>query len=518
LSQSPVFSVWTTAARFAALAALCLSTPVAAARYDGKLTITTLDEQTQQPIPVRMELRNGRGRLVKVRAEGAISRGDYFVFDGQVTLELKKGPYTFLIEAGPEYQTRPGHFTIERHAEDNTEVVLRRRVDMQAEGWWAGDLDVRQRYRDLPLLMRAAGVNYAPIFVRENVRGKCKKKSLPSNLPKQEFAGIIFGPKYSLDYRRGGGLLFFDENNTGISALDVCQAKADGSSLASLQTANETGATVVALTPFAWDLPIWIAQGKIDALQIIHRHALADDVVDNEGWGRKRDKTFFPGKTGNGRWSEKIYHHLLNCGLQIPPAAGSGSGTNKNPVGTNRVYVQCGEACTPEIWFAGLRSGKVMVTNGPLLRTQVEGQPPGHQFQLDNGESRDFQIAMNLAFYEKAPVEYLEIVKNGLVVHDIRLNELAKQNGRLPLLNFDGSGWFLVRAMTSTTKNYQFATTGPYYVRSNYQPRISRSSVQFFLDWLDAATQEFANNETVLADIAAARPYWQKLRTQANAD
>ena len=142
------------------------------------------------------------------------------------------------------------------------------------------------------------------------------------------------------------------------------------------------------LPPFAWDLPLWIAEEKVDAIQILHRHALADEVVDHEGWGRPRDKTFFPGKTGNGRWSEKIYHHLLNCGLQIPPAAGSGSGANTNPVGTNRAYVYCGEEFTPENWFAGLRSGKVMVTNGPLLRTEVLGQMPGHQFVLDAGESR----------------------------------------------------------------------------------------------------------------------------------
>ena len=73
---------------------------VQAARYDGELTIVTIDEQTKSRIPVRMELRDGRGRPVRVRAEGAISHGDYFVFDGEVTLQLKKGPYTFLIEAG----------------------------------------------------------------------------------------------------------------------------------------------------------------------------------------------------------------------------------------------------------------------------------------------------------------------------------------------------------------------------------------------------------------------------------
>ena len=503
----------------------CCTTPLLAARYDGKLTLRVIDKQTGQPVAARMELRNGRGRPVRVRAEGIVVHDDYFVFDGQVTLELRKGPYTFLIEAGPEYQTRPGHFSIERHAEDSTEIVLQRRVDMQAEGWWAGDLDVRHRLQDLPLLMRAAGVNLAPIFVRENIQGKCHQQKLSKKRTTQNFGNILLGPQYALDHRRGGGLLIFDEtgfDETGNEKpLDICHLKPDAQSLVVSQpedTEDTTNATRVALTPFAWDLPLWVAAGKLDALQIIHRHALADDVVDNEAWGRKRDKTFFPGKTGNGRWSETIYHHLLNCGLRIPPAAGSGSGANKNAVGTNRVYVQCGEECTRESWFDGLRAGRVMVTNGPLLRTKVSGQAPGHQFQLDMGESRDFQIALGLAFYEKAPVEYLEIVKNGHVEHEIRLSELAEKQGRLPVLTFDSSGWFLVRAMTSTTKNYQYATTGPYYVEANYQPRISRKSVQFFLDWLNDSAREFAGNEAVLAEIESARPFWEELLSKANAE
>ena len=482
--------------------------PVLAARNDGKLMIKVLDEETRQPIAVRMELRDGRGRAVRRRAEGAVLQGGSLVFDGQVTLELRKGSYQFLIEAGPEFQTRPGHFTIERHAEDATEVLLRRQVDMQAEGWWAGDLDVRQKHKVLPLLMRAAGVDLAPHFSRENNRGKCKKGMLSSQ--------VLESPLLSLDYRRGGGLLLLGSGQATPS-YDVCTITQEESSLPLLVEADAAGDHGVALTPFAWDLPLWIASGKLDAVQIIHRHALSDDAVNNEGWGRPRDKNFFPGKMGNGRWSEAIYHHLLQCGLRIPPAAGSGSGANDSGVGTNRVYVHC-ENYSVESWFAGLRSGRVMVTNGPLLRTQVEGQPPGYVFQLNRGGSHEFQISLSLSFYQKAPVEYLEIVKNGRVVHEVRLADVAERQGRLPPLKFDDSGWFLVRAMTSQTKNYQFATTGPYFVQSGQQSRISKKSVQFFLTWLDEAAEKFADNLMVSQDIAAARPFWEDLLSRANVD
>ena len=231
-----------------------------AARRDGVLTIRVLDQETNQPIPARMELRNSRGRPVKIRPKGTVSTDGYFVFAGEVTLELKKGSYQFLIEAGPEYQTRPGHFTIERHAEDSTEVTLQRRVNMQAEGWWAGDLDVRHRPQDLPPLMQATRVNFVPIYTRENVRGKCKDARLPKIMPEQNFGETIFGPKYALDYRRGGGLLLFDENDTGESA-EICKLKADTPAL-TVSADAKPDATIVALTPFAWDLPIWVASGK----------------------------------------------------------------------------------------------------------------------------------------------------------------------------------------------------------------------------------------------------------------
>src|SRR5262249_43756529 len=154
----------------------------------------------------------------------------------------------------------------------------------------------------------------------------------------------------------------------------------------------------------------------------------------------------FPGRNGNGRWSEAIYHHALNCGLRIPPAAGSGSGENQSPLGTNRVYAFCGKRFSPDAWWDALDSGRVFVTNGPLLRPTVEGQPPGHVFHLQGG-SHDFEIGLSLA--TRVPVAYLQILKNGRVEHEVRLDEFAARGGKLPRLVFDASGWFQVRAVTN---------------------------------------------------------------------
>jgi hypothetical protein len=159
-----------------------------------------------------------------------------------------------------------------------------------------------------------------------------------------------------------------------------------------------------------------------------------------------------------------------------------------------------------------------MVTNGPLLRVKVEGHPPGHVFRISGSEEREFQVSLAVTFYERAPVEYLEFLKNGQVVYQVRLRDLAANEGRLPPIKFAESGWFAVRAMTSTTKNYQYATTGPYYIEREGEPRISKRSVQFFLDWLSRAKAEFADSEAAVQEIAQARLFWEDLLLKANTE
>ena len=177
---------------------------------------------------------------------------------------------------------------------------------------------------------------------------------------------------------------------------------------------------------------------------------------------------------------------MLNCGLRIPPAAGSGSGTNDNPLGTNRVYVYCGDEFSPNAWWEGLEAGRVFVTNGPLLRPMVEGQPPGYVFHLDGGEPLTLEIGLESGDARAGRV---------LADHQERRGRSTKC-GSTDWTNAEGQAAAGRRSMTAagswcgrsrTTEDYQFASSGPYYVEKAGQPRVSRASVQFFLDWIDAA-------------------------------
>jgi hypothetical protein len=452
------------------------SAGLAAPRGDGELRMEITDAATGRPIAARMHLYAGRSanpnaatkRAVRLNIPGSAEYGGHFYIDGKATLPLRMGVYTFELEAGPEYLTQSGQFEIERHADDTKQIEMKRVTDLAKEGWYGGDLDIRRNKKDLPLILRGEGLHYAPAVAAEAAHANSSKelKQLP---PQFEVEGHL-----------------------------------------------------VARTPYAWDLPIWLASGKLEGIELVNPHSLRNGVVDNEKDGRPRDKSFFPGPRGNGRWSETVYYHVLNCGFHIPPVAGSGSGYNDSPVGTNRVYVFCGNDYSTEGWWEGLKAGHVFVTNGPLLRPMVEGRPPGYTLPIDSSGSLTLEIGLNLA--TSVPVEYLQIVKNGTAEAEVRLAEFKNRKGRLPPLDFDDSGWFLVRAVTSNPKVLQFASSGPYYVEKGGRPRISRASVKFFLDWIDQYVSQLSNgsgaekNEPTLAKLKLARKFFVDLRAKANAD
>ena len=80
----------------------------------------------------------------------------------------------------------------------------------------------------------------------------------------------------------------------------------------------------------------------------------------------------------------------------------------------------CGQEFSWDTWWENLKQGKVVVTNGPLMRPLVNGEVPGHVFTAERGESLTLQATLSLAVQDK--VEYLEIVRDGLVIENIPLD------------------------------------------------------------------------------------------------
>jgi len=482
----------------------------------GQLELTVVDRETGQPIACRMHLRNAKGRPYMPRKVPAWH--DHFVFAGTITLKLPLGEYFFELERGPEYVERSGRFTINRFADDSQEVDLKRFVDMSSHGWWSGDLDVRRPERDIELLMLAEDLHVVPLSTwwddTDNWDGKPPSENLLVRFDGDRYYHRMAGAHA----RAGGTLLFF--NLPGPLGLDQASEEYPPPTIYVDQAREHASAWVDVTRPYWWDVPMLVAHDQVDSIQVVHAGLARDQVIDDEAGGKPRDKARYPGVQGSGLWSQDIYFHLLNCGLRIPPSAGSGSGVAPNPVGYNRAYVHVDGEFTYEKWWEGLRAGRVVVTNGPLLRPTVRGQLPGHVFHADEGQELEFEVGLTLSTRE--PISYIELIKDGEVAHSVRFDKYA-ETGRLPKLAFTRSGWFLARAVTDLGKTYRFAMTGPYYVEIGYQPRISKRSAQFLLDWVYQRARQIkladpAHQREVLELHRRVRDFWQERVDRANAE
>lgn len=485
---------------------------------EGELEIRVSDEGTGSLVPARMHLKDPRGKPVK--PPGLVYWHDHFVFPGKAILKLRPGAYTFELERGPEYRVRSGHFSIRQGDTDNHQVTLQRFVDMKKEGWWSGDLHIHRAPKDIELLMLAEDLHVAPLITWWNDSNAWAGRTLPDPLRVRFADDRCYHLMAGEDERGGGALLYFNLREPLPIAGSQREHPSSGAFLK--QARQQDGVHVDIEKPFWWDVPMWIASGMVDSIGLCHNHMQRDGILDNEAWGKTRDPVLYPPPNGNGRWTQHIYYQLLNCGLRLPPSAGSASGVLANPVGYNRVYVYCGAELDEDRWWANLRAGQVVVTNGPLLRDpRANGQLPGHVFRVPAGRTVKLQATLSLSIRE--PVEYLEIVKDGEVVHHVRLDEWAKAGGQLPEIEFRTSGWMLLRALASHPKTYRFASTGPFYVEIGGQPRVSKQAAQFFLDWTYERARQLqlpdeSQREAVLAYQRAARDFWQQRVASANAD
>ena len=168
-----------------------------------------------------------------------------------------------------------------------------------------------------------------------------------------------------------------------------------------------------------------------------------------------------------------------------------------------------------------MKTGQVIITNGPLILPLVNGEYPGHVFKVAAGET--IELTTKVTLHTRAKVDYLQFITNGKSVAEIRLDQWAKENGELPKIEFAESGWMVIRAVCRSDQEYRYASTAPYYVQVDDEPRISRKAAQFFLDWTVELAKRIKKNpgshpDVDLASLRNARDFWNSKVAAANAD
>lgn len=479
-----------------------------------------IDDSRGQPLPCRVHVFDAANK--PVQAAGLPFWKDHFSCSGRVTLQLSAGKYKYEIERGPEHQRIAGTVELMMGRAHSVHVRLDRIAELKRLGWYAGDLHIHRPVADIELLMRAEDLHIAPVITWWNNRnlwmGRDKPKEVLTRFDGERFYHVMAGE----DERGGGALLYFHLDDV----LPIADAQREDPSPLQFATAARKKSPPVWIDiekPFWWDVPTWLASGQTSSIGIANNHMCRSSVYASEAWGRPRDERRLPPPLGNGQWTQEIYYHLLNCGLRVPPSAGSASGVLPNPVGYNRVYVQVKGELTWDKWWAGLKAGRCFVTNGPLLLCRTDGELPGFVFRGDVGKEVEIPLEMTLTSNDR--VRQIEIVHNGVVVQKIAVDDVLSQSRRATL-KVKESGWFLVRAIAERSDTYRFASTAPFYVEIGKDGRhVSRRSVKFFHEWVDErilrlekALPDETRRRAVVEPHEQARKFWQELAGKANAD
>lgn len=490
----------------------------------GEITIDLLDPMST-PLQCRVRVLGPNGNILKVKSVDVVQ--GWSLVEGKLFFRGRAGDYRYEIYHGPEFAPVRGHFVLDKRSEAFDEVTLPRHADLASERWLAGDLLSYLPAQRTQRWLAAEGLFYAGSIAERSAEVPVDVANLPSQsenaAPQDDYSGWM-------DSRAGSGLVIHHWPNRS-SAEDVSKQQlprtlgtppdawlADDKSPSSRwivqaksQSAEDQSLPVHVEIQKLWarDLPIWLASGRVDSVQLLSEHLTIDGQTAVEVQPLLMPEGKYEGGRAAGRIVEQIYFHMLEAGLRIPLTAGSGFGRRGSPLGYNRVYALTGSP-SQQGWWRALRAGNSFVTNGPLMRVQINEMPPGHLFQ----SPEPIELDIGLVLTTSDPVDYVEVLHNGTSLYRAALDEHAKQGGKIPLLKVSQSGWLMVRVVTGRDFTYRLATTSPFYFEIADQQRISRRSVEYFQRWLALARQQIAQLPQDQQDLhepylRSAEKFWQ---------
>lgn len=208
------------------------------------------------------------------------------------------------------------------------------------------------------------------------------------------------------------------------------------------------------------------------------------------------------------------WYRLLNAGVMLPLIGGSGKDSNQLPLGCVRTLTprNAGEIPTYSEWIEQVRRGESQVTNGPVIRWTINGQPAVKMLNVD----QPGRVTVHVEARSPAPFDRLELIANGTVLASAAPSEdgTATLDAEAPT-----GGWLAVRCRGGQVSPVYpqtpvFAHTSPVTVTVGGRPNPrDRGAAQFLLkqiaavrDWAET-TARFENPKfkmEMLADIAVA--------------
>jgi hypothetical protein len=447
---------------------------LSSATFAEQGTLTVRVTENGQPEAARVRLRDASKE--PVIPEGVYKYRDSFICDGEGVIDATPGHYTLDVLKGTEYKrfTRPVEIKSGESLE--IEAPMERWIDMNERGWYSGDLHVHRPALIVPALMKAEEINLCEVQTVWNQNNYWAERALPEEPVQKIDDNHVYNLYSEEDERDGGAVMFY-----GLKKLiDVSKTtRVYPTSLDFIEQAHEQGGWVEQEKPFWWESPVNVAVGKARSTELANNHFCEEFLLDNEAWGRPRDKEKYPDLLGYALNVFDIYYHYLNAGFPLIATAGSASGVLPNPVGYNRVYVDCGDEFSYERWWERLGEGRNFVTNGPMLFVTVDGRGPGGRLSEEVQE-----VELKVETFVATSIDRIEVVVDGAVVAEhVPVGESSEVEWETSL-DLKEAAWVAVRCFEPAEDTIRFAHSGPIRIQGRVSHR-KKEAGQFFLAWMD---------------------------------
>ncbi|MBM83670.1 MAG: hypothetical protein CMJ78_24185 [Planctomycetaceae bacterium] len=454
----------------------------------GTFTIDCVDADTRNTVTARISLKHEGGKYYSpIGTLPRVLKGfGHFYCDGKQTLTVPAGKYRLKAFRGPEYKVTEYNFEIKPGQNDHREVHLNRWAHPQKDGWYSGENHIHANYgygewynspETMARQSSGENINVSNFVVansdgngtydREFFRGGVDPNSRKDCILywNQEFRSTIWGHLTLVNLNQLVEPIYTGFKNT-TNPWDI-PTNSDIADKTHWQNGlvNYTHVAQNPADPYqnpytGKSIPIDVALGKIDTLDLNATYA---------------------GTT-------VLWYKLLNCGFRLTASAGTDCFLNRirsRVPGGDRVYVKIDRSLTYKKWIEGLRSGRSIVSNGPMLKFTANDKGIGSTLKIDSSSVVNIIAEARANF----PMQKLEVLYNGKVIREVTLDGDKLAAKIADGLKLKRSGWIAVRAYGPTTIDHPtsqlYAHTSPIYVVVDGKPAGSREDAEYFLKWID---------------------------------
>jgi hypothetical protein len=510
------------------LAVLLMACSSASAAAEHTLSLTVRDQATGKPLPCRVSLVDANGRSVPFTTASAEAAVSYDVtnrinpqsVEQHTTLAefparapVEPGAYLLRVSRGQSWLPARESITV-TNTDVEVTVELKQFVDPTSAGWYSGDTHLHRTVDELKTVILAEDLNVAlPLTywvttsdTPPSAGNKNQASIPPAELIEVDATHVIWprSTEYEIfsvgDRRHTLGALFVLGHREPLeSTVPPWKPLIESVQQREPQAAFDTDKLD---WPFAMLLPA-IAPGAL--VELANNHLWETEFAFRD-WNSEAPPFLRPphgGTSGGERaWLDYtlgMYYTLLDCGLRLPPSAGTASGVHPVPAGFGRVFVHCPEGFTYDAWLAGLKGGRSVVSTGPFLEAAVDGQMPGHVFHVSRDQRADeivgrdqqhlAELPVTISITSPTPVLFAEVIVNGRPDSLLRpTNEPLPGGGYRSTLThtarIDRSSWIAVRCFEDRDHGrIRFAHTAPWYVEVDDEPlRIERERKGYLID------------------------------------